>query len=109
MATLTPYYYQAMRRARITVNAGETTPWYPVNPIGESVVVSPGSGGTMRVERTQSPPDYYLADNANSTSTCIAIPWPSGDVSVITEEDLNHTTAVRFIATTTAGIAEIAE
>lgn len=105
MAVVTVEYHQARtqhRRMSVAVAAGETTPWYLVEHTA-SVVVSPGAGGSMRVERTQSPPSYVLA------GTAIAVAWPVGDVTVITDGDLYFTTAVRFVATLAAGVGEISE
>lgn len=105
MAVATVEYHQAstqFRRMSVAVAAGETTPWYIVAH-SASVVVSPGAGGSMRVERTQSPPSYVLA------GTAVAVAWPYGDVTSATDADVQFTTAVRFVATTAAGIGEIAE
>lgn len=96
------------RRERHTVLVG-TSQWILVNGRGSAIAVSPGSGGTMSVQYTQSPVEFVQADNANGTSTCIALTWPNGTVSAASDGILRHATAVRFIATSAAGAAEIAE
>lgn len=62
----------------------------------------------MLVEATYSPPSVVAADNANGTSNAIAIPWSKGSVSDIAADAVPRCTAIRFTATTAAGVGEIA-
>ena len=96
------------RRERHTVLVG-TSQWILVNGRASGIAVSPGASGSMSVQYTQSPAEYVLADNANGTSTCIALTWPNGTVTAPSDGILRHATAVRFVATAAAGVAEIAE
>ena len=71
--------------------------------------MTPGAGGTMNVQYTQSPPEVVTADNLNSTSNALALTWPKGAVSAAADGLLQLATAVRFIAGVSAGLAEISE
>lgn len=95
------------RRIKAAVPAGETSPWILVKAEG-MVRVKPGGGGTMSVEITSSMPSVVIADNANSTSNSVSETWPSGTVSVVTSLSYKYATAIRFTATTSAGVGEIA-
>lgn len=94
-------------RRRVTLGAGDTSPWYQV---AEYCVVSciPGGGGTMSAECTFSPLSMVLADNSNGTSTVAAHVWTPGTVAAAANQYLLKATAVRFIATAAAGVGEIA-
>lgn len=106
--TLSELHEQAdRRRIKASVPSGETSPWILVRSEG-MVRVKPGGGGTMSVELTSSLPSVVLADNANSTSNSVAEVWPSGTVSAVTSLSYKYATAIRFTATTSAGVGEIA-
>lgn len=62
----------------------------------------PGSGGTMLADATWSP----QADVVAGTATWFE--WDAGTVSAAANQALQHATAVRFTATTAAGVAEVA-
>ena len=95
---------------RVSVAAGTTSPWILI-PDREPVVVvcAPGSGGTMKAQASWSPVSVIQADNQNGTSNAVAIDWPFGTVSAATVSDITlRAKAIRFVATTAAGIGEIA-
>lgn len=101
------FQHEGGQRIRVLVQAGDVTPWYPVAPRGW-VTVQPGAGGTMSVEETGSPLPIVLADNANGASNAIAETWDAGTASAVASEGFDFCTAIRFRATTAAGIGEIA-
>ena len=87
--------------AKITVPAGATSD--PVYASGGRVVTAiPGAGGTMLVEATWS----SKADVNARTATWFS--WDAGTVSAKANQILQHATAVRFTATTAAGVGEVA-
>ena len=89
------------KKIKAAVGAGETSSAIYVT--GQCVVAAvPGSGGTMLVEASWS----IAADVASSTATWF--PWDAGTVSAKTNQLLQFATAVRFTATTAAGIGEVA-
>ncbi|OQB10819.1 MAG: hypothetical protein BWY21_00126 [Parcubacteria group bacterium ADurb.Bin216] len=107
--TLSELHEQAdRRRIKASVPSGETSPWILVRSEGMVRVKPGGGGGTMSVELTSSLPSVVLADNANSTSNSVAEVWPSGTVSTVTSLSYKYATAIRFTATTSAGVGEIA-
>lgn len=86
---------------KVELTAGSTST--PILTPGACVVTCvPGSGGTMLAEATWSSQDEVLAGTANWFE------WDSGTVSSATNQLLQHATAVRFTATTAAGIGEVA-
>lgn len=96
-------YNKTARRSeyRATVLAGVTSdPLYlpPIKPGQNAIVgVSPGAGGTAKVEYTLSPRELVNAGDAS----VIWRAWPYGDVSSDTDELLEGpVTALRMTATT---------
>lgn len=88
------------RKISAAVPAGETS-----NPIfvGQDVVVAcfPGSGGTMSAQATWSSVDAVNAGTANWLT------WDAGSVSAGAAQALSMATAVKFTATTKAGVGEV--
>jgi hypothetical protein len=95
------------RRINVSVPAGETSPWILVASEG-MVRVKPGSGGSMKVQITSSPPSIVLSDNINGTNVSIAEDWPVGTVTTVVSQSYKFATAIRFIATTQTGTGDIA-
>ena len=88
----------------ITVAAGAGDALVPVYLGSSQAVVSavPGTGGTMLVEATWSDPSAVAGGTANWYL------WDAGTVSAKTNQLLYNATAVRFTATTVAGVGEVA-
>jgi hypothetical protein len=103
-ASVAPYPHEHVRCA---VPAGETSPWQYTS-FDAIVVCSPGAGGTMKAQATWSLPSVVAADNLNGSSNAVAFDWDSGTVSAKAVETLRRATAVRFVATTQAGVGEVA-
>lgn len=86
---------------RVHVPAGTTSAPVMLNGRDVVVVAAPGSGGTMSAEATWSPASNVEAGDANWAA------WDAGSVSAITTQFLTQATAVRFTATTAAGVGEV--
>lgn len=85
---------------KVALEAGDTSsPIY--TPDSCVITCTPGGGGTMLAEATWSLPAEVAASTARWFS------WDGGTVSSPTNQLLQHATAVRFTATTVAGIAEV--
>ena len=89
------------RRIKVNVSAEVSPPVY----VARSIVVAavPGSGGSMLVEASFS----LVADVAAGTANWF--PWDAGTVSVASVQALNGATAIRFTATTVAGVGEVSQ
>lgn len=85
---------------KVTLGAGDTSTAVRV-PDSCVVVCIPGSGGTMKAEATWS----SLSDVNGGTATWHD--WDAGTVSAKATQLLLHATAVRFTATTQAGVGEV--
>jgi hypothetical protein len=86
---------------KIALTAGSTSsPVY--TPDSCVISCTPGGGGTMLAEATWSLPAEVEAGTARWFS------WDAGTVSAAANQLLQHATAVRFTATTTDGVGEVA-
>lgn len=85
---------------KVELTAGSTSS--PIYTKSSAVITcTPGSGGTMLAEATWSLPAEVEAGTARWFE------WDAGTVSTSTNQLLQHATAVRFTATTAAGVAEV--
>ena len=65
------------------------------------VTCQPGGGGTMTA------PASWSSRDAIAANTAVWQDWNSGTVSATTTEELLGANAVRFVATTAAGVGEV--
>lgn len=103
MATITrvePKLEESRLSVKVSLASGETS--VPIRVPMECVVsATPGSGGTMLVQATFS----SEADIGAGTATWHD--WDAGTVSAKTNQMLVYAQAVRFTATTAAGVGEV--
>lgn len=86
---------------KVALTAG-TVSSYIFTPPRCVIACTPGAGGTMLAEATWSPQADVVAGTANWHD------WDVGTVSSADNQILEHATAVRFTATTQAGVGEVA-
>ena len=101
--------HEARRRDTISLSAGETSEWFFVSSQGASIVCAPGAGGALRAQFSQDDAQVIKTDNTQGSSKAIAVDWPLGSVTTIQSIEVARVTAVRFIATGQAGVAQISE
>lgn len=99
--------HEGRGRFRYINDSPGTSPWYPVRDYEVTVAAKPASG-SVRVEATWSPIDVVLGDNANATSNSIKKAWAPGDASAENADIFRRPTAVRFVASATGAVCEIA-
>jgi hypothetical protein len=89
-------------RIKVALAAGDTSSWIPCGGGDAVITATPGSGGTMLAQATWSPWDECVAGTARPFD------WDAGTVSAKNQQLLIKATAVRFTATTQAGVGEVA-
>lgn len=87
---------------KVALTAGSTSSAI-LTPPSCVITCTPGGGGTMLAEATWS----SQAEVAAGTATWFD--WDEGTVSAKANQLLLHATAVRFTATTAAGVGEVAQ